>query len=107
MITEQSTATPERAMSEDKRRSYAVDDVQTIARRMKEIAAEREAAVAENAEPSGWPAFETSALADLMAVNNQLLDAYRDRILPKVNSIYADEFWQPLIDAGILTVGDA
>jgi hypothetical protein len=71
MITEQSTAKPERAMSEDKRRSYAVDDVQTIARRMKEIAAEREAAVAAN---------------------------------PMPDSI---EFWQPLIDAGILTVGEA
>jgi len=72
-------------MSEEKpRRSYAVDDVTEIARHMKRIKEE-----------------EAAAREEQPAVS---LTGPWDKMTP---GIYTDEFWQQLIDAGILTVGEA
>jgi hypothetical protein len=114
-------------MTEDepKRRSYAIDDVETIARRMKEIAAEREAAIAEtelpcDVEPSAWTiasipydVFNAHIDAKVARMNcsssdcNAMTREHVDGCPQWAPGIYTDEFWQPLIDAGILTVGDA
>jgi hypothetical protein len=89
---------------EPKRRSYAIDDVETIARRMKEIAAERSAAIAETELPCD---VEPSAFAGATLVKQANGDWLWMACEAGPPSIYADEYWQPLIDAGILTVGDA
>lgn len=94
---------------EPKRRSYAVDDVDEIARHIKRIKDEEQAARDDlpcDTEPSALCEQAVNRRATLVKQE----DGTWRWVGKEIASIYSDAYWQPLIDAGILSMvepGDA
>lgn len=113
-------------MSEEKRRSYAVDDVEFIARRLKEIQEEKAEAVNDlpcDVEPTlalkktytldELTEIVTTTLRDFQAdddvvSNTELLERLAKKTTNAFSpSIYGDSFWQRLLETGVIKVGEA